>query len=167
MKCRIGGKFPKLPLAGRRSQHIRITVVIWEMSFCNVGRNVEPNVKHRCDCEELCRKWPRKLLRIRPEIFVFDPDLFSPPIRPVCCHVVLKVCPHRCPFLAQSQRGYQGFRVWFGIRACGGAPDMAGEFLKLSLAGPIRPTRPILPANKQTKMQDGAQHAGHLALQCR
>ncbi len=61
------------------------------------------------------------------------------------------MCPHRCPFLAQSQRWYRGFRVWFGIRASGGAPDMAGEFLKLSLAGPIRPTRPIRPANKQTK----------------
>ena len=47
------------------------------MSFWNVGINVEPNVKPRCDCEELYRKGPRKLLRIRPEIFVFDPDLFS------------------------------------------------------------------------------------------
>ncbi len=45
----------------------------------------------------------------------------------------------------------QFFRVWFGIRAPGGAPDMAGEFLKLPLAGPIRPTGPIRPANKQTK----------------
>ena len=36
------------------------------------------------------------------------------------------------------------------MRASEGAPDMAGEFLKLPLAGPIRPTRPIRPANKQT-----------------